>query len=82
MIVKQSPATFEGTQGVQRNLVAQGLVVKEMPLKSLPNGNHWHVSKPGERGVLELTWSEGILVFEVRANRQGAWIENAIAALA
>jgi hypothetical protein len=55
-----------------------GLTVKEMRLSSLPQGRHWHISKPGQPGTLEATWSDGELTFRVRSNRQGDWIPAAL----
>jgi len=54
----------------------RGLVVKEMGTKKYVGGRHWHVSKPGERGVLELTWAPvvGEMWLDVRGNRGGEWI--------
>lgn len=56
----------------------RGLVVKEMGTAQYQGGRHWHFSKPGKQGVVELTWwpDKRAMWVEVRTNRQGEWIEG------
>lgn len=54
-----------------------GVVVTEMPLKKIPGGKHWHLRHRDESGTLEVTWAQGEVWAEVRANRHGPWVEAA-----
>lgn len=55
-------------------------VVKEMGTKQFVGGRHWHISKAGERGGLELTWApgEGEMWLDVRGNRGGEWVSGLV----
>lgn len=59
-----------------------GLTCKEMSLKSKPGSLHWHMQKPGSAGTLEATFCKGELTIAVRANRRGAWTDDAAESLA
>jgi hypothetical protein len=66
---------------VERAVAAQGLAVGErMTLRSFPGSIHWHIRRPGSKGVLELTYwpNQGRLWFAVHANRRANWIPTAI----
>ena len=49
-------------------------------LASYPGSSHWHFKMPGQKGVLELTWSPNRqrLWFKIAQNRNAEWIEPAI----
>lgn len=51
-------------------------------LKTYPGSVHWHLTKPGERGVLEVTWwpASRRLWLKVHPMREADWIDEAIAA--
>jgi hypothetical protein len=57
-------------------VLERGFLLREMGAAQYKGGRHWHVSKQGERGVLELTWapSVGQMWLEMRENRRGAWV--------
>ncbi len=61
-----------------QSVLTQGLSIQDQNLKSLPHGRHWHVRKPGVKGTLEITYDGQELWMEVRANRQGEWIDAAV----
>jgi len=51
-----------------------GLVAKEMGMKTPPGALHWHLSQPGSKGTLEITWlPSGTFIIEARANRFADW---------
>lgn len=59
-----------------------GLTFSEHPLKTKPDLRHCHLRMPGQKGTLEVTVSSTNSVqIEVRANRQGAWINVALRSL-
>jgi len=62
---------------------ALGLIFERHDLKSLPRNQHWHMKKPGMRGVLEATWllDKGEAWLSQHSNRGGDWIAAAVAAL-
>ena len=52
-------------------------------LKKYPGCTHWHFKRPGQRGVLEVTWWPGDadirpprLWLSVHGNRQSDWISE------
>lgn len=52
-------------------------------LKKYPGCTHWHFKRPGQRGVLEVTWWPGDadnrpprLWLSVQSNRQSDWISE------
>lgn len=49
-------------------------------LQSYPNCGHWHLTKAGSKGTLELTWwaTQPRLWFKVASNRSAVWIEEAL----
>jgi len=53
-----------------------------MPLRSFPDGTHWHFRRPGEKGTLEATWSPrlGRLWLSTRAGRESPWQLDVISA--
>src|SRR5262245_33223979 len=60
---------------------AEGLHPGErLTLRSFPGSIHWHMRRPGSKGVLELTYwpDQGRLWFAVHSNRRGDWIAPAI----
>jgi hypothetical protein len=66
---------------IERAAAAEGLDVGErMTLRTFPGSIHWHLRRPGGKGVLELTYwpSQGRLWFAVHANRRANWIAPAI----
>ena len=69
---------------LKRFCARHGLLIKEMQSKGIPDSRHWHVSKPGEKGVLEFTLENRAKRFwmSLRSNRQGAWTEEAAIAAA
>lgn len=48
-------------------------------LKSLPPNIHWHLKKPGNKGVCEVTLllQTREVTVNCKANRRGEWIEEA-----
>lgn len=59
---------------VSHAALSLGLVAKEMGMKSPPGARHWHISKPGSKGTIEITWlPSGRLTIEARANRFADW---------
>lgn len=48
--------------------------------KSYPNCSHWHLSKAGSKGVLELTWwpARSKLWFKVASNRSAPWVDEVL----
>jgi len=50
-----------------------------MQLATYPGCSHWHLSKPGDRGTLEVTWWPKGRRFwlKVAGNREGGWVEEA-----
>ncbi|ARU40145.1 hypothetical protein CCB80_02930 [Armatimonadetes bacterium Uphvl-Ar1] len=58
-----------------------GLVVREMGVLQGKGARHWHLTRAGERGVLELSELAGEVWLEVRSNRRGDWILGAVATL-
>jgi hypothetical protein len=60
-----------------------GLSSKRFTLASLPGATHWHFRMPGQKGTLEATYNPGTSEawLSVHENRQGDWIETAIAAI-
>ena len=66
----------DGFEDMARGL---GLVVKRMSLAKYPGSVHWHLSRPGEPGVLEATWIPGQrLWLSVHENRRAGWHDTAI----
>jgi hypothetical protein len=66
----------EGFETVARQL---GLIVKRMSLAKYPSSVHWHLSRPGHKGVLEATWIPGRrLWLSVHENRRADWQDEAI----
>jgi hypothetical protein len=66
---------------IERCATAEGLDAGErMTLRTFPGSIHWHIRRPGIRGVLELTyWPEQRRMwFAVHSNRQAEWIAPAI----
>ena len=66
---------------IERAATAAGLDIGErMTLRTCPGSIHWHLRRPGVKGVLELTYwpSHGRLWFAVHINRQADWIAPAI----
>jgi hypothetical protein len=63
-------------------LKAQSLNLKisESQLRSFPENIHWHLSRPKEKGVLEITWlKESKTVWlNVHPNRDADWIEEIV----
>ena len=60
---------------------AEGLDIGErMTLRSCPGSIHWHLRRPGVKGVLELTYwpSQSRLWFAVHTNRRADWIAPSI----
>lgn len=82
MLLRTLTCSLDQALATLSQLESSGFKVAEMPLKSLPKGMHWHVSKPGQKGTLEATWNEDELRFEVRSNRTGDWQTGAVKALA
>ncbi|MFM9872223.1 MAG: hypothetical protein ACKVQS_02015 [Fimbriimonadaceae bacterium] len=66
--------------GVLEFVLERGLLVREMGTAQYEGGRHWHISRPGEKGVLELTWapSLGEMWIEVRGNRRGDWVMEVV----
>ncbi len=64
-------------QCVQHFAEEQGLTTKLLSLATLPGASHWHLSKPGSKGVLEVTWNpkSGRFWASCHGNRQADWIE-------
>jgi hypothetical protein len=54
------------------------------PLKTYPGSLHWHLTKPGQAGTLELTWwPKGQRLWaKVASNREAPWIDQALQELA
>lgn len=52
-------------------------------LATYPGSRHWHLKRPGERGVLELTWDpvQEQAWLKVARNRQADWINESAKAL-
>ncbi len=69
------------TADVLRMADELGLVVREMGVLRGTGARHWHLTKAGERGVLEVSELAGVVWLEVRSNRRGDWIGGVIAAL-
>jgi hypothetical protein len=71
-------------QCVQHFAEEQGLNVKLLSLATLPGASHWHLSKPGSKGVLEVTWNpkSGRFWASCHGNRQADWIEPMVQNLA
>jgi hypothetical protein len=66
---------------IERAAAAENLEIGErMTLRTCPGSIHWHLRRPGVKGVLELTYwpSQGRLWFTVHANRQADWIAPSI----
>lgn len=61
-------------EDVLDRLVGMGLEVKDMGVLRGSGARHWHVSRAGSRGVLELSCRDGVGWFEVRGNRRGDWM--------
>ena len=68
------------------NAAAQtlGLEIKQGTLKKYPGSTHWHLTKPGNGGTLEITFDprSNRLWIEQRANRTSEWQEPVVQALA
>ena len=47
-------------------------------LASYPGSSHWHISRPGLSGVLEVTWwpQRERFWLKVASNRDAVWIEE------
>lgn len=58
-----------------------GLTVNEIGVLRGTGAKHWHLTRAGERGVLEVSELAGVVWLEVRSNRQGDWISGAVGAL-
>lgn len=71
-------------QCVQDFAEEQGLSVKVLTLASLLGASHWHLSNPGSKGVLEITWNpkSGRFWASCHGNRQGDWVEPMVEVLA
>jgi len=56
-----------------------GLSFERTTLKSLPPNVHWHIRRPGSKGVLEATWiRNGEAWLSVHSNRQAEWIHQMV----
>lgn len=71
-------------QCVKQFAQEQGLSVKQLALATLPGASHWHLSKPGSKGVLEVTWNPKKERFwaSCHGNRQAEWIKPMVQNLA
>lgn len=66
---------------IERAAAEAGLDVGErMTLRTFPGSLHWHLRRPGTKGVLELTYwpIQHRAWFAVHSNRQASWIAPAI----
>jgi hypothetical protein len=64
---------------VERIALEMGLVVRiRRALKQYPDGRHWHLGKPDQRGTLEVThWPRtDDLWLSIHANRRAPWVSD------
>lgn len=61
--------------------VELGLEVRDMGVLRGSGARHWHITKAGERGVLEVSELNGAVWLEVRSNRRGDWVTGAVSDL-
>ncbi|MCE9558542.1 MAG: hypothetical protein K8R88_06285 [Armatimonadetes bacterium] len=80
-ITQLSPTSADPEKWLMESGLKLGLKVVSHNLKSLPFGRHWHISKPGTTGTLEVTWTPREFYLSVRPSRSAPWIEDAILAL-
>ena len=69
------------SQIVEQCCAAEGLIVTLRGTLATYRGSiHWHLKRPGCRGVLEATlWPEGRCVwFSIHDNRRGDWMDEAV----
>ena len=60
-----------------------GLAVERGTLRKYPGCTHWHLTTPGQKGTLEVTWwpARNRLWLGTHANRRAAWQDAALSAL-
>jgi hypothetical protein len=65
----------------ERARQADLLIRSRGSLRSYPGCVHWHFNKVGSNGTLEATWwpKKRRLWLKVAANREAAWMEQAVA---
>lgn len=70
-------------EALEKRLADLGFNFKKLPLKTLPEAVHWHITKPASNGTLEATWDPGARRFwlSTRTNRYAKWQDEAIAAI-
>lgn len=74
MIHQETPCPFLTQEDVEVFAAQLGLIVKRFDLKKPIGCRHWHFSKPGLSGTLELTsLPNGVAIWEARRNRYAAW---------
>jgi hypothetical protein len=63
--------------------LALGLEVERSSLRTRPASVHWHLRRPGHKGVLEATWdpAEERLWLSVHNNRRAEWQAEFVQAL-
>ncbi len=56
---------------------------EQIELKQYPGSVHWHLSKRGKTGTLEVTWwpKQNRLWLQIRENREAPWQQNIVDAL-
>jgi hypothetical protein len=79
MIHQEIPCPFLTKEDVEVFAAQLGLNVKRFDLKKPIGCRHWHLSKPGLSGTLELTsLPNGVAIWEARKNRYAKWQEEAV----
>jgi len=67
--------SIEDVYSFELALAELGLQFERLSLKKYPNGVHWHIRAPGQKGTLEATFDAEAkrLWLEVRKGREGIW---------
>lgn len=76
----RSPTDLDPLEWVEQKARALGLDSVLGSLKKYPGSTHWHLTKPGCKGTLEITWwpARNRLWIHQRLNRSADWQDEAI----